>query len=166
MSDSLNAMQISPIEKSQQLMIIIKQQKNLWKCIKKSHKDIQQPSDNEHNCNGCEEETERKCVREREWAEWRTYMKRWCRRWAKITDNKEILSRTTQNKGKKVLQTITHNKKIPGCCWLFLCVFALALSLSPSLFVLFFRICSRSWPFFSALAISLFCLANCSAFVI
>lgn len=36
----LNVMQISP-KKSEQLMIIIKQQKNLWKCIKKSHKDIQ-----------------------------------------------------------------------------------------------------------------------------
>lgn len=48
-ADSLNAMQISLNEKSQQLMIIIKQQKNLWKCIKKSHRDIQQTGDNEHS---------------------------------------------------------------------------------------------------------------------
>lgn len=65
MADSLNVMQISHNEKSQQLMIIIKQQKNLWKCIKKSHKDIQQTSDNEHDRNGCEEEKEKMEVRAR-----------------------------------------------------------------------------------------------------
>lgn len=53
-------MQISP-KKSEQLMIIIKQQKNLWKCIKKSHNDIQQTREWE-NCVGRDkdEEYERK----------------------------------------------------------------------------------------------------------